>query len=386
MQTVSDRSRRLAGWGLIWAAAAFAIGLAAAGIVHGELARPGVQLLSNEGRLVGIPFTVLIAVHGVMISLVPALALIAAGVSLAARRTALAPGAVWVGRGVLTVSVGLVAALLVQAAPTDLVKVDHGQLVELWRPVLTGLCYLLLAVIVCLLAPSGAIVRWVRGAFVLTCLGALSWLVLSDAFDVFAVSETSGDDVFQLDHRTFSRVALLLGHRIIGILSLIALILHFLSERWSRDPAWIYGVIGLVLVLVHDVTTAPINVFGGDGFGGLRDTQAELVPLHGMGGVLITFTAYIVAFRWIEALGCEVSRKVTWLHASLLAVSLFASIAPFALLGMRGMPRRYFDYPEAFSGENAAGAVIGALMIALHVWGMIRIARAARSRSAEAVG
>lgn len=390
MEATERRTLALAGWALIWLAVVAAFGLIAAGAIHAELARPGVQVFVGAGKPLGALFNGMITLHGALLSSVPVIVLVSVSLLLIFRNHRRQEAMYW-SCGVLILLSGCVfAALASWPLWRAALGLDDWHLVQLWDPVLAISTTVLLSVVAGLIPVGSRFGRWFRLVVVAFCAALIGFVVWAGAFNLSpdnvpaAQSLLPGDSVSVGVYERYE--AVLYAHVGNVLLGLAVLALHFCAERWVRDPAWVYGVLAMVLLQVHGMTSKPIHFPGAGIFGTqYEDTQMALLTPHAMGGMMIAFSAYVVAFRWIEAAGYRVTKTVTWLHASVLAVVLFLSIATFAILGSFGMPRRYMDYPESYAGWNLAGAALSGVMIALHIcglWRFYRIVRATNSATA----
>jgi hypothetical protein len=99
---------------------------------------------------------------------------------------------------------------------------------------------------------------------------------------------------------------------------------------------------------------------------GLYDTYYALAPTHALGLAVIlltlaVFTAYV---------GRNTNRPRSWFGAlfgaSILSVGGLAVLLT-ATLGLSGLPRRLFDYPEAFAGRQLELSICSAVLLLLIV-------------------
>lgn len=117
--------------------------------------------------------------------------------------------------------------------------------------------------------------------------------------------------------------------------------------------------------------------------GALYDTYYELAATHAFGVAIILlsvaiFTAYV---------GRNTSRPGSWFGALFggLVFAVGVSIVFFsATLGLTGMPRRYYDYPEAFAPRQLELAIGGAALVVILAAAFVALALTHfRKRDAE---
>ncbi|HZA20225.1 MAG TPA: cbb3-type cytochrome c oxidase subunit I, partial [Actinomycetota bacterium] len=90
-------------------------------------------------------------------------------------------------------------------------------------------------------------------------------------------------------------------------------------------------------------------------------------------------------YWWPKMFGRLLSDGLGKLHFALMFIGFNMSFAPMHILGLQGMPRRYYTYPEGFGWEfwNAV-STIGALVIALSTVVFIVNVAISRRRGEEA--
>jgi cytochrome c oxidase subunit I len=96
----------------------------------------------------------------------------------------------------------------------------------------------------------------------------------------------------------------------------------------------------------------------------LHGSTFEIGHLHFMlvGGTLIAFIGGL-HFWWPKMFGRMYSEKWAALSAALIFAGINLSFFPQLVIGVRGMPRRYFNYPVEFTCENRLSS-LGAFLLA----------------------
>ena len=191
-------------------------------------------------------------------------------------------------------------------------------------------------------------------------LGKAGWLwpvsllalaVLAAGLTVPSISWWSS---FALEHSWLAQQ--LLGARfgvplgLVWIASAVAMIMArpvpFLMIGWSIGFA---GLIGLAVTAMASL--------GGPGFS-LHDTYYMVAQWHALSGMaaLFAFAAALVA--WYPAMSGRLIVKIAgWMTLLLGLAGSLVTIMPMYSLGLMGMPRRYPDYPVAFTRMNEVSTV-----------------------------
>lgn len=111
----------------------------------------------------------------------------------------------------------------------------------------------------------------------------------------------------------------------------------------------------------------------------LFDTHYVTTGLHAL-GLVVTLSVFAVLSVWATSRGARLSTWVSFTHAAALAGLTWLFARTHGTLGLMGMPRRYADYPEAFSTHTFVLAWLGISLMAVIALGVLRLCYAVWTR------
>jgi len=138
-------------------------------------------------------------------------------------------------------------------------------------------------------------------------------------------------------------------------------------------PPLLLSLIFIYLFAVGGLTGLLIGAVGPDIF--VHDTQFIVAHFHFtmFGGTGFAFFAALY-YWWPKMFGIMYNFKRAYIGAVLATVGFIFHYVPMFILGMQGMPRRYFDYlPQYETGNFLAGIggymlVFGVMMLFVNLW------------------
>ena len=130
----------------------------------------------------------------------------------------------------------------------------------------------------------------------------------------------------------------------------------------EMTPPLLYALIFIYLFTVGGLTGLVIGAAGTNIH--VHDTQFIVAHFHFtmFGGAGFAFFAGL-HFWWPKMFGVMYNVKKAYIAATLTTVGFMFHYVPMFVLGMMGMPRRYFDYLPQYAQGNALAGIGGIIMV-----------------------
>jgi cytochrome c oxidase subunit 1 len=118
----------------------------------------------------------------------------------------------------------------------------------------------------------------------------------------------------------------------------------------------------------------------------LQDTYYVVAHFHYVLSLGAVFAIFAGFYYWFEKMwGVKYNEFLGSLHFWIMFIGVNLVFFPQHFLGLQGMPRRYVDYPEAFTFWNKVSSYGYAItLVAMGVFFIMLIEAAVRRRKAEA--
>lgn len=359
---------------LIWAAAAM--------LIRAELMAPGVDVLGDPDTAnAGSRYNMVVTLHGVGGTLFS----IALGLwlgALAAARGARA-ALIWVWPGLVLLALLIAAILLVTVLssqpssagvgwtldPPLSTEAGPGAIVPETLPFDARLVLVLPTTIaqaawayafVILGGISLAVTTLDSRALRLTFIGAA--LIYALGWGGYAYVRTA---LWNGRAFAFGYDSLLSGSLLAMIAATVLLTLSLIAL--PRLAAAAYLVAGAVFSVVVQQDLRLVTI-------GIDRAYHDIYYVVAYDHILLSLLAIFAGFAALSAaLKVRLPSWALALHAGLLALALLATFLPQSILGLRGMPRRYIDYPEVFAYWNRVSSIGARVFAALALTGIALI-------------
>lgn len=118
----------------------------------------------------------------------------------------------------------------------------------------------------------------------------------------------------------------------------------------------------------------------------LHDTYYVVAHFHYVLSLGAVFAIFAGFYYWFEKMwGVKYNEFLGTLHFAIMFIGVNLIFFPQHFLGLQGMPRRYIDYPEAFTKWNQVSSIGYAItLVAVVVFLIVLLEAAIRRRKAEA--
>src|SRR6201990_2190668 len=165
-------------------------------------------------------------------------------------------------------------------------------------------------------------------------------------------------------------------------------VFSWIATMWGGSIAFktpMLWAIGFIFLFTVGGVTGVVLANAGIDYS-LHDTYYVVAHFHYVLSLGAVFSIFAGFYYWFEKMwGVKYNELLGALHFWIMFVGVNLIFFPQHFLGLQGLPRRYVDYPEAFTKWNYVSSVGYAItLVGMGVFSLVLIEAAVRRRKAEA--